>query len=194
MNKKFSTAKALAVSAVMVALASVISLFLKFESPFPFGGSVTVGSMVPIILVAFLLGPKWGILSSVCFSLVQLAAGVGQVATWGLSAGVFVGCLLLDYIGAYSIISVASVFKGRRPWTIVLAALCACVGRFLFHFLSGLLFFGMWKEAGFNDLTWAIVYNGGYMLPETAICVAICAAIIPVIPEMRRILGLENKD
>ena len=41
--------------------------------------------------------------------------------------------------------------------------------RYLSHFLSGWLFFGEWAEEGFNAFTWAVVYNGAYMIPDTVI-------------------------
>ncbi len=190
--KKHNTVKCIVICAVMVALSTVVGLF-PLSSPFPYGGSITIGSLVPLILTAYLLGPKWGIMSAFCYSLIQLALGVGEVAGWGLSAGVFVGCLLLDYVLAYTSVAVAAFFRKGKPWTIVPAAICACFARFVCHFISGALFFGMWAQDGFDSITWALVYNGGYMLPEGIICAVICAALIPFIPMFRKAVSSDVK-
>ena len=67
--------KALCTGAVLVALATVLS-FLKLPLPaWSYGGSITLGSMVPIILFALLFGTKWGLIGSVAYSLIQMMLG-----------------------------------------------------------------------------------------------------------------------
>ena len=62
--------KHLVLCAIMIALATVLSIFPKIEAPL--GGSITVASMVPIMLVSFVYGPKWGVPVAIGYSVVQL--------------------------------------------------------------------------------------------------------------------------
>ena len=179
--------KRLALCAIMLALATVLSIVTPFTAPF--GGSITVGSMVPVILVSFVYGPKWGIPVAVGYSVIQLMLGVAEVASWGLSAGVFVGCLIFDYILAYSALCVAGFFTTRTTTLarIILGTLTAGMLRYLCHFISGYLFFGAWAGEGFSPLTWSVVYNGAYMIPEIVICIVIMCALYKLIPKFREL-------
>ena len=57
--------------------------------------------------------------------------------------------------------------------------------RYFAHFVSGYLFFGAWAEEGFSPFTWAIVYNGAYMIPEIAICIVVMIALYKLIPKFK---------
>ncbi len=184
-KNKSQNIKIIAICAVMLALATVLSIFPKIE--WFLGGSITVGSMVPIMLISFLYGPKWGIPMSIGYSIIQLLLGVSRVASWGLTPGVFVGCLLLDYIFAFSSLCVCGFFKTDRIGTVIAGTVVAGLLRFLCHFLSGYLFFGSWAMEGFNAFTWAIVYNRTYMVPETTTCVIIICVLYRFFPKFRSI-------
>ena len=60
MNQK---TKKLVVSALMLALSFVLSLIKIYE--LPWGGSVTLFSMLPIILVGYMYGNTWGIFNGI---------------------------------------------------------------------------------------------------------------------------------
>lgn len=187
-NKKFFIKK-LAASAVMLSLATILSIFPTIQAPF--GGSITIGSMVPVIFITLIFGKKWGIITAMGYSFIQLMLGFSMVASWGLSLGVFIGCLIIDYILAYSILGLAGIFGNRKLWQVVTGTAFVCIMRYLFHVLSGILFFGMWAEAGFNAYTWSIIYNGGYMLPETIITITITIALFKLLPYIRKMYNVE---
>ena len=68
--------KKLTLSATMTALSFVLVMVSKIlPAPWLGGGSVTLGSMVPIIVVSIYLGTKWGLLSGFIFSLIQMITG-----------------------------------------------------------------------------------------------------------------------
>ncbi|MBQ6052420.1 MAG: energy-coupled thiamine transporter ThiT [Clostridia bacterium] len=177
--------KRLVLCAIMIALATVLSIFPKIEAPL--GGSITVASMVPIMLVSFVYGPKWGVPVAIGYSVVQLLLDIAKVASWGLTPGVFVGCLILDYILAFSVISVCGVFTLKKTTLprVITGTLTAGLLRYLCHFISGYFFFGAWAEEGFSPLTWSIAYNGAYMLPDTAICIVVMLALYKLIPKFK---------
>jgi thiamine transporter len=187
-NKK-GFIKKLAASAVMLSLATILSIFPTIQAPF--GGSITVGSMVPVILITLIFGKKWGIITAVGYSFIQLMLGFSTVASWGLSLGVFIGSLMIDYILAYSVLGFAGIFGNKKLWQVIAGTALVCILRYLSHVLSGILFFGMWAEEGFNAYTWSIVYNGGYMLPETIITVIITVALYKLLPYIRKMYNIE---
>lgn len=177
--------KRLALCAIMIALATVLSIFPTIKAPL--GGSITIASMVPIMLVSFVYGPKWGAPVAVGYSVVQLLLDVAAVASWGLTPAVFVGCLLIDYIIAFSVLCVCGFFTLKKTTLVrvILGTLTAGMLRYLAHFVSGYLFFGAWAEEGFSPFTWAIVYNGAYMIPEIAICIVVMIALYKLIPKFK---------
>lgn len=186
MNKKTDSLKKLAVCAMMVALSFVLSLWspLKF---WPQGGSVTLGAMVPVILVALLFGTKWGLGCAFVNALLQLMMGFMEgMGSWGLSPLVLVCSILLDYILAYTVIGLAGIFRGNDSLRAVLGTLLVCLLRYGFHFLSGWAFFGIWAEEGYTALTWALFYNMSYMLPETVISLILSASLATLLPMLRR--------
>ncbi len=177
--------KRLALCAIMIALATVLSIFPTIKAPL--GGSITIASMVPIMLVSFVYGPKWGVPVAVGYSVVQLLLDVAAVASWGLTPAVFVGCLLIDYIIAFSVLCVCGFFTLKKTTLVrvILGTLTAGMLRYFAHFVSGYLFFGAWAEEGFSPFTWAIVYNGAYMIPEIAICIVVMIALYKLIPKFK---------
>lgn len=186
MNEKTDSLKKLAVCAMMVALSFVLSLWspLKF---WPQGGSVTLGAMVPVILVALLFGTKWGLGCAFVNALLQLMMGFMEgMGSWGLSPLVLVCSILLDYILAYTVIGLAGIFRGNDSLRAVLGTLLVCLLRYGFHFLSGWAFFGIWAEEGYTALTWALFYNMSYMLPETVISLILSASLATLLPMLRR--------
>lgn len=154
----------LAVSAVMTALASVLSLIKV--AVLPMGGAVTLLSMLPICLLSFLYGPLWGIFCGAMYGTLQLLLDVGVfsfVTWWGAAAAV----ILLDYIAAFGCIGLSGVFcRGGKMSYIRTASgtALACALRFLCHFLSGVT---VWRELAGMDAVWySFLYNETYMLPE----------------------------
>ena len=189
MKKDKFLVKKLTLSAIMTALATVLSIFPTINAPF--GGSITIGSMLPIMLISIILGSKWGIPVAICYSFIQLALEFSAVASWGLSIEVFIGCLFLDYILAFSVLCTANIFGTKTLTKTILGVAFAGLLRFLCHFLSGWLFFGMWAQEGFSAFTWAIVYNGAYMIPDTAICIILTAAIYKMFPTFQKQIKLQ---
>ena len=138
----------------MVALAYVLNLIKIYH--LPQGGSVTLGSMVPILLIAYRYGLKEGVAAGVIFGLVQLA----------LEGYIYHPVqVLLDYPVAFGVLGLAALFK-NRPHVGVFVAMLA---RFLSHFVSGVVFFGSYAPEGWSPIVYSAFYNGGYILPELVI-------------------------
>ena len=63
----------LVTSGVLIGLATVLSVIKVFA--LPFGGSVTLFSMVPILVLGYMYGVKWGLLSGGVYGLLQMILG-----------------------------------------------------------------------------------------------------------------------
>lgn len=163
-------------TAIMLAVATVLSL-IQFKGPWALGGSITVCSMLPIILIAHRYGTKWGLLTAVTFSLLQLLLGLQNVQ-YAPDAITAIGIIVLDYVLAFGVLGFAaifdSVFKSKKTAFAVGIVLTMSL-RFLCHFISGVI---IWEALWPNSLEWAswiwsLSYNGSYMLPEMLITLAV---------------------
>lgn len=183
--------KILVEGAVMVALATVLSYIRVFQ--LPWGGSITLLSMLPIVLFSIRRGTGAGLVVSFVYSLVQFTQGIMDgLFGWGLTPGMLIACILLDYILAFTVLGLAGIFrkKGLAGWIGGIAI--AVVLRFAFHFLSGVI---IWKSFGElwngfyteNSILYSLLYNGSYMLPEL-IFTLIGAVVLLKVPQTKRYL------
>ncbi len=174
-NKRNPRLYALVECAILVALSFVLSLIKIFEMPF--GGSVTLLSMLPVCVAALRHGPKWGLSAAFVYSMTQ--ALVSGAAGWGLTPGVLVTCYLLDYIVAFTVLGLCGFFSQKSAVIQSISVVGVCFLRFVCHYMSGVT---IWKSSAFdagytNPYLYSLLYNGAYMLPE-AIFTAVGAFII----------------
>ncbi len=188
----------LAEGALMVALATVLS-FLKIVQ-FPWGGAITVLSMLPIVVFSLRYGPKKGLAVSFVYSVIQLGQGIliEGLLGWGLTPTALIACIFLDYIGAFSLLCLSGVFGNKKMTGIIAGTVLALVLRFALHYVSGVAIFHSFGELweGFStDNTWlySLLYNGAYMLPET-VFTTLGALFLFKTPQMRRLLSLDDKE
>ncbi|MPM68962.1 Thiamine transporter ThiT [bioreactor metagenome] len=204
MNKKIQK---LTVSGVMIALAVSLSFVKVFA--LPYGGSITAFSMVPIMLVGFIYGIPWGLLTGAVYGVIEGVLGATVTAAFADQdvKGVLIICLL-DYIVAFSVLGLSSIFKKgikNAPVAFGLGTLTSGLLRYLCHFISGYLVFGQWAEWFFTQKSvtfgqkilekysgkglaaiYSLIYNGTYMIPEIILSV-ILAVILMNIPQVKRI-------
>ena len=158
--------------AIVIAMGAVLSMITIFK--LPWGGSVTLLSMLPIVVYSNRYGIKQGLVVAFVFSLFQFFQGIGDgLFAWGLSPVMLIGCILLDYILAYTVIGLSGMFRQKGEWGRICGAIAALLIRFACHFVSGVVIFHsvgtLWD--GFstdNTLLYSLLYNGSYMLPEIA--------------------------
>ena len=93
-GKSQLSTRVLAEGAMMIALATVLSLIKIWEMPY--GGSVTLFSMLPIVLMSYRHGAKWGLLTAFAHSILQLIMGIKNVG-YCATLGAQIACILLDY-------------------------------------------------------------------------------------------------
>lgn len=164
-------------------------------------------SMLPIIVIGYHYGAKWGILSGFAYGLIQLILGIGDLK--GLEIYAVIGSIVFDFIVAFSVLGLGGMFKGKIKNSTVafsLGALVCCFLRLVSHFISGVLFFGSFAEWYFSQegfdaglkilekfsgfglaVIYSAVYNISYMLPEIIFTVIAAAIIINIKPIKERI-------
>jgi thiamine transporter len=146
----------------MVALAGVLH-FISGFIPFlqmPEGGRVTLAAMVPVFFVALRRGARVGVLAGIAFGLVVL---VEEPFIYHPVQ------VLLDYPLAFGALGLAGFFK-KLPVAGVAAGIA---GRFICHFISGLVFFATYAPVGMNPALYSAVYNAWYLVPELIISAAV---------------------
>ncbi len=173
MNTKTKT---LSECAILIALSTVLS-FVKIWN-MPWGGSITLLSMLPVAIISVKHGIKTGLFSSFLYACIQLVLGItlDGLFGWGLSAGMLFACISLDYILAFSVIGLSGIFAKKGIFGIVCGITLCTFLRFVCHYFSGVYIFAsvgkLWE--GFettNPYIYSLGYNMAYMLPEIVLTV-----------------------
>ena len=175
-RRKWST-RMMANASLCIALAFILSYVKLYEMPQ--GGSVTLASMLPLLMFAYAYGVSPGLMIGFAYGLLQFVQG-----GWFVHPIQF----LLDYPLAFSMLGFAGISR-KLPdrWGMIPGILLGVLLRFFCAFLTGVFFWG--EGAGNqNVLLYSAVYNGTYLIPETAICLVI--AMIPQIRKLARQLAL----
>lgn len=188
--------KVLVEGAAMVALATVLSFISIFK--LPWGGSVTLLSMLPIVLFSIRRGVKAGLSVSLTYALLQLFQGIIKdgLLGWGLTPGLLAGCIFLDYLVPFALLGLAGLFRKKKLPGWVGGITLVIVLRYLSHVLSGVVIFhsaGMlWETFSTdNSVLYSTLYNGCYMLPELVFTLAGAVALLKA-PQTSRLLLKEE--
>lgn len=191
-NSRNSKTRILTEGAIMIAMAFVLSYIKIFR--LPWGGSITLLSMLPIIVYSIKRGVKAGLFAAFLSALLQLGQGIviDGLMGWGLTPVMLVSCIFLDYIGAYTVIGLGGIFRENGMGGAVAGTVIAVLLRYVFHVISGAVIFhssGMIWETFSTENEWiySAVYNGAYMLPEMVFTV-MGAVVLLKVPQTRRLL------
>ena len=155
--------KRLTESAMLLAVAIVLELVSKMVIPeMPFGGQITLVSMLPVVLISYRHGVKWGLVSGLTYALLEMALGAKTVAAafqpgyFGddvMLLNAFIMCAL-DYLVACTVLGLGGIFRHRieKPGTALMAgAAVALSARYLAHIASGYILFSGWAEWFFTQ-------------------------------------------
>ena len=166
-----SKTKKLTLSAVMVALSTVLVILSKLiPAPWMQGGSITLASMVPIIIASIVIDLKWGLLTGIVFSIIQMMTGFYPPPTQNFIS--FFLVVMLDYVVAFGVLGLAGLFyrlMNKKLWAIPVSGVIVTTLRYVCHILSGILIWGVYAEEGQTVLAYSVTYNGSYMIPEIII-------------------------
>lgn len=169
-KEKKTDVRALTVSALMIALAMVLSAIRIFTMPQ--GGTVTLFGLLPIVICAYLLGTRRGVMAGVCVGLITLIFDPYVIHPVQL---------LVDYPLAFGSMGLAGLFRERKNG-LVIGYIFGILCRYLCAVVSGVVFFGEYAPEGFNALTWSLWYNITYIAAEGILTVIILS--IPAVRQM----------
>jgi len=124
-----------------------------------------LASMVPLLWFALRRGPRWGIEAGLAYGLVHMVVA-GDIY--------YPAQIILDYPLAFGALGLAGAFQ-KRP---TIGVGVAIMGRFICHVVSGIVFFGQYAWKGWNVITYSVVYNASYLVPEFAVSIAVMLVLL----------------
>ncbi len=162
------TTRQLVFSSAAMALAIVTSMLKIFE--LPFGGSITLFSMLFIVLIGYWYGPKAGLMTGFAYGLLQF---VLDPIFYSIPQ------MFVDYPLAFGALGLSGFFSNKK-YGLWIGYVVGILGRFVFSYLSGLLFFAAYAEgSGMSAPVYSLCYNGSYIGAE-GIITLIVISIPPV--------------
>lgn len=167
--------------ALMIALAVVLDLISKsLPLPkMPFGGSISL-KMLPLVVFALRHGLWRGSVAGALYGVVELATNPFLIHP---------AQVLLDYPLAHAALGLAgwgspvqrqatgSLEPLRLNWSawarIGLGVAIAGATRWVFHWVSGVVFFAEYAPQGQPVWLYSALYNASYILPEVVLCMVV---------------------
>ena len=192
LNSNIST---LTECAVMLALSFALSFAKVFEMPM--GGSVTIASMLPIMLISIKYGLGAGLSTCFLYSLTQLMQAImsANVFPYCQSTGALIVCILFDYIVPFTLLGLACLPKLMKltknvEINIYIGIVSVIALRFICHFITGVVIWGQWAPDGMGKYLYSFLYNGGFLGADSLICI-ICAVLMLRKQEIRKMINIE---
>ena len=150
-------------SAMLIAVAIILELLSKMFIPeMTFGGQLTIVSMLPIVLISYRHGVKWGFLAAFSYAMMEMLIGAKTVAAafqpgyFGDTAmiGNAIIMCILDYLVAYTALGLGGIFRNKiqsPSLSLMAGSLVALGSRYLAHIASGYILFAGWAEWFFTQ-------------------------------------------
>jgi thiamine transporter len=161
--------RAIAEIGVAVALAAALSWFSQaFPFRMPQGGSFGL-EMLPILFIAIRRGVVPGVVAGGLFGLLQLAGVAGTPYIYHPLQAALDYPLAFAALGLAGIVPVGEVKGAGGVARLIAAVLVGAAGRFVFHFLSGLIFFAEYAPKWEAPWLYSITYNLLYLLPSAVV-------------------------
>ena len=204
---KTQQTKRLALSGVLLAMSVVLSFIKVFE--WPFGGSITACSMLPIAILGYTSGLKWGLLCGTVHGIMQAITGATVTSAFaGMNAGSAIAIIIIDYIIAFAASGLSGMLKGKlqnHSAAFTLGTAIAIFLRYIAHVVSGYIFYKSYADWFFGEvmvnnfsaslmekcspnmlgIIYSVIYNGAYMLPELILTCIAAALVISLIKPVR---------
>jgi thiamine transporter len=170
--------------ALMIALATILSYWKLLNMPQ--GGAITL-EMIPLVIMGVRNGPKWGCFTGFVHGLLQMVMGFENVL-YCQTLVAQVGCILLDYLLAFTVLGLADVFAkpfGDKPGLgVIVGTVVVGLLRFACSFLSGWLLWGSYAWEGWPAWAYSLAYNGAYMVPDIIIMAVVIGLLYRFAPTL----------
>lgn len=154
-----------------IALAFILDMLKIYTLPNG-GGSISLGSMIPIFLISFIYGPSIGLFTGFLFGILKLIINPYILNPIQV---------LFDYPLPFMAVGIAGFFKNKY-----LGATLGMLLRFVCHFISGVIFFGSYAPTGTSPIIYSIAVNGFAVGGELLICLTLLA-FLPIDKLIKRL-------
>lgn len=161
--------------ALMIALTILLKQIKLYH--FPQGGSVTLGSVIPLMLVSYRYGAPVGMLAGFIFGLINIILDPFILHPIQV---------LFDYPLPCMAVGLAAIF----PKNFIASAFLVFTGKFICHFISGVVFFASYAPEGTSPIIYSLTVNAAIAIPE---CI-ICCILLKVLPIERLLNAMERQN
>lgn len=190
--KKYTTHE-IAYAGICMALSFALS-FIKF-TPVQFGGSITLASFVPLLIYSYKYGTVKGMLTGVILGLFNFISN-----PYILTPLTF----FLDYIFAFASIGLMGLAPrlGKLSLTVkvTIGTIAVYVARFIFHLLSGFIYFAeqaIWVDLPTTNMfVYSFIYQSVYLPADCVICIAVLFATAKthVLERLLKMMDVKQKS
>lgn len=180
-EKQLFSTKELVLSAAALALAFAVS-YVKLI-PMPWGGSVTLCSMLFVTIIGWWYGPKIGICAACAYALLQFIQDGGSYILSPMQA-------CMDYIFAFAALGVSGFFYKKKNGLLI-GYWAAILLRGVFHSIGGYLYWMDYMPENFPKslaAIYPIAYNYSYIITE-----AVITTIVLMIPAVKKVMAQVKK-
>ena len=143
----------------------------------PQGGSVSLGAMIPLLLISFRYGAGIGTLAGFVFGLTMIIQDPFILHPVQV---------LFDYPLPGMAMGLAGIFREK----ISLGVILAFAGKFICHFISGVVFFASYAPPELSPVMYSLITNASYVVPEMIICLV----ILKVLPVKRLLAAMDSNS
>ncbi len=159
---------------------SALSGALYVLRPFslPFGGSVTLGSMIPVMWLSMRRGVRVGIIGGLVFGILALFIDMLLVGAANIIASPIQ--VILEYPVAFGALGIAGIFHKKTVSFGVLGVGVSLFIKFIIHYLVG-AFIWVYIYAfppEWGQFLWPAIYNGSFLIVEFIISSIIIVVLI----------------
>ncbi|UCE96605.1 MAG: energy-coupled thiamine transporter ThiT [Candidatus Bathyarchaeota archaeon] len=163
MNQKKSNfeTKVLAEIVVFAALSAVLYVVRPYSNPY--GGSITLGSMVPVMWLSLRRGVRFGLVAGVIFGLLALPIDVILLPYSPIMNPVQA---ILEYPIAFGVLGLAGIFHRKTTAPAIVGVGISVLVKLFLHVIAGIIFWISTIPEGWIPIVYALVYNGSFLLPE----------------------------
>ncbi len=156
-------------TAVMLSFATVLSILPLLE--LPYGGSVTVCSALPLLIISYRYGCKWGVFAGVVYGILQMLLGMKNVMYFTTPLSI-AAVIVLDYVLAFAVLGLGGIFRKiakTQSGAMVCGGVFALFLRYVLHTVAGATVWAGLSIPTQAALAYSLAYNATYMLPETLV-------------------------
>jgi thiamine transporter len=162
-----------------IAIFSALSAVLYILRPFslPFGGAITLGSMVPVMWLSLRRGIRIGIIAGVIFGTLALfidvlSLGASSVIATPLQA-------VLEYPVASGLLGLTGIFHRKTVNFAIAGAAISVFLKFLVHYFVGaFVWYYVYAFPAYGQWVYPAIYNGSFLIVEFIISSILLAILV----------------